>query len=254
MEIQLIYIIKSLLLPPAIFLLLGIIGWCRYRRQYSRVLVMISFIALILCSMPVIVELLAKQWEAIPVLDREEVKHFEPQAIVVLGGGIKKSSPEYNEKFMLKPLTMDRVRYAGKLANEIGLPVLVTGGVPLKTDWPSEAELMATVLANEFSADVRWQENKSRNSAENARYSRDMLIGEGIDRIILVTHAYHMKRALSQFENNGFKVLPAPTGFISSFKTELSVLSFIPSATSMADCYLIAHEWMGMLWYKLRYR
>jgi uncharacterized SAM-binding protein YcdF (DUF218 family) len=254
MEIELIYIIKALLLPPTIFLLLGVFAVCKYRRPYSRSVVMVSLIALILCSMPVIVEQLAKQWETIPVLDREQVKSIDPQAIVVLGGGIERSSPEYNEPFMLKRLTMSRVRYAGKLAKEIGLPVLVTGGAPLKKDRPSEAELMTRVLQTEFSIDVRWQEQQSRNSEQNARYSRKILKQEGIDRIVLVTHAYHMKRALHQFKRNGFKVLPAPTSFISPYKTELSIFSFLPSATSMEDCYLIAHEWLGELWYSLRYR
>ena len=72
-----------------------------------------------------------------------------------------------------------------------------------------------------------------------------------MQRIILVTHALHMRRAVQQFELQGFAVMPAPTVFLSH--TEVNLFSFLPSATALERSTLVIHEIMGRAWYKLRY-
>ena len=54
-------------------------------------------------------------------------------------------------------------------------------------------------------------ENRSRNTSQNAEYSAEILAGQGIHRILLVTSAYHMPRAKGLFEAQGLEVVPVAT-------------------------------------------
>jgi uncharacterized SAM-binding protein YcdF (DUF218 family) len=81
---------------------------------------------------------------------------------------------------------------------------------------------MAEVLNNEFNQVVRWKEQNSRNTAENALYTKEILSQENITHIILVTHAFHMHRAVEQFKQQGLQVMPANGIFISYRFTQLT--------------------------------
>jgi uncharacterized SAM-binding protein YcdF (DUF218 family) len=254
MDIFIIYIIKTLLLPLASLLIISIVGLLliRCKPLIAQKLLRFSLSALLLLSMPIATKYLAVSQEVYPPLNNVAAYHFAAQAIVVLGGGIRESAPEYQQLATLKSSTLERVRYAAKIAKQTQLPILVTGGKVFDTDLPSEATLMAKVLTDEFRQPVRWQEKNSRNTAENADHTQAILAQEGINRIILVTHAYHMQRAVLQFQQQGFRVLPAPTVFLSQSDT-LNILSFLPSAAALQKSTLILHEIMGIIWYKLRY-
>ncbi|WP_235185845.1 YdcF family protein [Methylomarinum vadi] len=211
-------------------------------------MITISLLGLIACSLPVIVTLWAKSWETVPPLPQRSILQLKPEAIVVLGGGLKQSGNEV----VLKSGSLMRLRYAANLARDTGLPLLLSGGGRLEEFDFSEAELMADCLRNDYGVPARWLEGESKNTAENARYSNKILSREGIRRIMLVTQAYHMPRALVQFEKQGLEVLPAPTDFIGSDE-QWDVFSFIPSVEALTNSFLLAHEWFGMYWYKLRY-
>ncbi len=254
MDIFIIYVIKTLLLPLSSLLLLCFMGLFLLQRQRTFAVSLISFSLGVLCllSLPVVTKSMAATQEIYPPLKSASLQKFSAQAIVVLGGGLRHPAPEYAQNVALKNRTLVRVRYAAYLAQQTHLPLLVSGGRVLKSDIPAEAELMAAVLKNEFKLKVRWQEPNSRNTAENAAYTHKILTKHGVQRIILVTHALHMRRAVEQFELHGFSVMPAPTGFL-SLQGSLSLLSFLPSATALARSSLVIHEIMGRTWYKLRY-
>jgi len=138
------------------------------------------------------------------------------------------------------------VRYGAYLHRRTGKPLLVTGGHPKNTKL-SEAEAMRRTLEQEFGVPVQWTEERSLNTRDNANYSFQTLQGEGIDRIILVTHASHMLRASAEFERAGFNVTPAPT----KIHAELSFSYFdlLPSAAAMNSTARSLHEWLGRAWY-----
>ncbi|TXL23262.1 hypothetical protein BMR03_03245, partial [Methylococcaceae bacterium HT2] len=235
-------------------LFLNILGLFLLQRQRTFAVILISFSLslLLLLSLPVVTKYLAATQEIYPPLNNNAAQQFSAQAIVVLGGGIRKPAPEYLQKVTLKNRTLARVRYAALLARQAHLPLLVGGGKILKKDLPAEAEVMTAVLSNEFNQKVRWQESNSRNTTENARCTHRILSKNGVQRIILVTHALHMRRAVEQFELQGFAVMPAPTVFLSRTGS-LDLFSFLPSATALEHSSLVIHEIMGRVWYKLRY-
>jgi uncharacterized SAM-binding protein YcdF (DUF218 family) len=109
---------------------------------------------------------------------------------------------------------------------------------------------MKTVLESDFKVPVAWAETQSNNTLENARASRAMLAPLGIKRIYLVTHAWHMRRALAVYTRAGFDVAPAPTQFATHFRT--TALDFMPSAHALRDSSRFLHETLGLAWYRIK--
>ena len=71
-----------------------------------------------------------------------------------------------------------------------------------------------------------------------------------LPRIILVTSAFHMTRAESLFRAAGLDVTPFPVDFRGP--TRITLRSFIPSGTALAQTDLALHEIYGRLYYWLR--
>jgi uncharacterized SAM-binding protein YcdF (DUF218 family) len=106
---------------------------------------------------------------------------------------------------------------------------------------------MKDVLENDFFVPVRWVEVESENTWQNAQLSYAILQPQGITTVCLVTQAWHMPRAVTAFEKAGFRVIPAPTGFTTTYK--LSPLDFLPRARGLGNSFVALHEWIGRLWY-----
>jgi uncharacterized SAM-binding protein YcdF (DUF218 family) len=253
MDIYLIYIIKTLILPVASLLTLGLIGLFLFRRSdFSMLLIGFSLIMLSMLSLPVVSVFLAGIQEKYPAVDDAVLSDFSAQAIVILGGGLKIPAPEYPLQLTVSNTTLERIRYGAFLAQKMQLPILVSGGKVFSDRPLAEADVMAQVLQQEFKQSVQWREQNSRNTAENALYAANMLKSVGVNRIILVTHAFHMSRAMEQFQQQNLEILPAPTVFFSKVLS-YKILDFIPSAEALQKSTLMIHEMIGQLWYKIRY-
>ena len=144
--------------------------------------------------------------------------------------------------------SLERVRYAAWLYQQTGKPILATGGDPADHG-SAEAAQMKAVLEREFTVPVKWIETVARNTRENAYNSFAILQKEGIGRIALVTHAWHMPRAAREFEQAGFKISPAATGYTTRHRTDIFVL--IPTAAALQKSSLFFHEVIGLGWYWL---
>lgn len=240
--------IATFLLPPLNLLLPAALGlWLWHRRPViARVLLSAAFALLWLLSTPLVSDGLLHALEGPPqALDTKQEK---AEAIVVLGGGTYFFAPEFGGDTS-GTNTLVRLRYGAKLQRETGLPLLVTAGRPLGND-ESEAAQMKRVLEQEFNVPVRWTEEASNTTYENARLSHELLAKEGVQRIYLVTHAWHMPRASRVFRKAGFEVVPAPTAFTTAYQTDL--LSFLPSADALNSSRIFMHELIGILWYRIK--
>ena len=108
---------------------------------------------------------------------------------------------------------------------------------------------MKAALEKEFQVPVKWVEEDSRNTRENAYKSFAVLKKNGVSRIALVTHAWHMPRASIEFERAGFKVIPAATAYTTRYKAD--IYAFIPTADALQKSNWFLHEIIGILWYRL---
>ena len=244
-------LLTPFVLPPGIFLVVGLTGLLlgrRYRRT-GVTLVAVSLISLWVLSTPMVGAALLRKLEIYPVADRAEIQ--AAQAVVVLGGGRRTAAVEYGGD-VVGDRSLERLRYAAWLHRRTGLPLLVSGGRVL-TRGPSEASLMKTTLEEEFGVPVRWAEETGRNTAENAELSAKILRGDGIERVLLVSHAVHLPRAVPLFESEGLHVTPAPTGFVTPPGSRHFVFDLLPRASALRMSARALHEYIGDLWYRLRY-
>jgi len=250
MEIVAGYIIKTLVLPPGVNLFGMLIGVFFLRRtpRLRRVVVGGAFATLWLCCTPFVAACLAQSLESFEALDVASIGDAE--AIVVLGGGRYLDAAEYGGADTVSYDSLERVRYGAKLARELHLPLAVTGGVVMDNGDEPIGVLMARVLEEEFHTPVRWIEDRSSNTAQNAANLRSML---PVQHIVLVTHASHMRRSIDSFEGVGFKVVPAPMGFRVGKEITYGIFDWLPSASALGTSRSVLHEWLGMAYYRLRY-
>jgi uncharacterized SAM-binding protein YcdF (DUF218 family) len=247
-----------LLTPPGAILLLALLGLLlQWRwRVLGRALVGLSLAALFILSLPLTGRALVAPLETAPPLPAAALSPEEAReqagAIVVLGGGRYAQASEYGDTDAVNAATLHRLRYGAWLHRRTGLPLLVSGGAPFGEE-TAEAALMQESLENDFQIRPKWAETRSRNTQENAVFSKEILAAAGIRKIYLVTHAWHMPRAQWAFVNAGLDVVPAPMGFTTLSKGERGGLGYLPSAHGLSMSSFALRERLGLAWYKYKY-
>ena len=233
-------LLKAVVLPPGGPLLLAIAGLLLARRhpRAGRSVAAVGVATLFVLSMPIVAALLVRSLDASPPLDLEVAKGA--QAVVILGGGTRRGAPEYGGD-TLGRLTLERVRYGARVARQTGLPVLVSGGSVSGDE--TEAKLMREALANEYGVDVRWVEDRSRTTHENAVESAAILRAAGVRRVVLVAHSFDMPRATSEFASQGIETIAAPTGIV-TLRVD-SPLDFLPSVMGIEGSYYALYEMLA---------
>ena len=184
--------------------------------------------------------------QSAPFSITDSIKNHKNIAIVVLGGGRRVASPEFGLEDNVSPYTLERIRYAARLAKQLEFPILLTGGRPDIETTP-EAVLMNQVMIEEFEYPVQFLEPRGRNTAENAINSNALLKKNNINTVILITHAWHMKRALAHFKATGLNVYPAPIGFINkhpSFKNKIR--RYYPSSEGLKRSNMAIREYVAL--------
>ncbi len=255
------YLLKGVILPPMLQLLLIGSAWLVRRRypRLSRWLLCAGVGSLLLLSTPLVVMPLVNWNESIPPLDLKAAETAD--VIVVLSAGAYYDPLEF-DRDQAGENTLIRLRYAAWLHRRLGTPILVTGGRFSEAS-NSLADIMAYTLKDHMNVPVQWVERKSRTTWENARFTQQLLAAEGgIDRrdakprILLVTHASHMRRSLLAFEQVGFEVLPAATQYrYRDQNIEFEDLGYLllPSAKALQHARDVMHEGLGRLIYRLLY-
>jgi uncharacterized SAM-binding protein YcdF (DUF218 family) len=250
-------LLGTLVLPPVPFLLLALYGAWRLPRRHA-----LGWTALLLgliglwasCTVAVgtaLIDGLTKPPPALSAADRAGLVGAPRTAIVVLGAGRRVEAPEYGVAD-LKPLTMERLRYGLWLARQTRLPVLYSGGVGHGSPpGPTEADIARRIAERDFGVPLRWVEDRSRDTNENARFTVALLRTVGIERIVLVTHGFHQRRALAAFERTlqregvTMTLVAAPMGLRA--RGPLEAGDWLPTAEGFAATRLALHEWLGRI-------
>lgn len=235
-------LLSALLLPPVFSILLALVGlWiARYHRRTGLGLAVASLLSVLVLSWPPVADALVRSLEeqGTPATPAQLAR---AQAIVVLGGGADVPSTDTSPDVLSRG-ARERVRHAVALQRQTGLPMLTTGGV-LGEGRP-EAALMQEVAQREYRARVRWVEGRSLDTRSNAENSAPLLRAAGIQRIALVTHGWHMRRAAELFRRQGLEVTPAPVVYQAPAPYKL--FRVLPRASALADSSLALHEWLGI--------
>jgi len=270
-------LIAEFLMPPGIWLLFILFALILFKRLWLKnTIIVVSTLAIWLTSTNFFAIQVTHwanslfQWpEPLTVQKQSD----EKAAIVILGGGRRKGASELPQyEFQdVSPQTMERVRFGARLATEMNLPILVSGGAPDRTQVNelSEAQVMAKVLEEELGIQVRWIEDQSNTTEENLKNSLEILEKDQIQRIYLVTHFWHMPRALQTLRQiqrkqattitqknnsgNGFdiEIVPAPHGYYQ--KQNYTPLDFYPSSEGFQRTRWVLYELLGSLYYRIKY-
>ncbi|TBU90881.1 YdcF family protein [Phytopseudomonas dryadis] len=248
------YFLKQVFMPPGLLLLLLLLAWF-LRRRFPRLAATcfaLGLGGLWLMSLPVAVEWSARLIEREPALHQDQWASLAQRAdaIVVLGGGRERADPAWGGD-QPSAMALERSRYAARLAKASGLPVLTSGGLHYGQP-PSEAALMAEVMALDMGVEVRWREERSRTTWENAVESAALLEGSGVRRVVLVTQAWHMPRSRWSFEQAGFEVVAAPVGFL-GVANGRPAGGWLPEGKALWQSTLLLNEVIGALAYPLAY-
>jgi uncharacterized SAM-binding protein YcdF (DUF218 family) len=244
--------IEPFLLPPGLFvLLLPALGVWLLRRRHDRPSAVVTFVIggmLYLLSTPVVGELLILPLEgAYPPPEAAEACWGD--AIVVLGAGTRSASPAEGGEPALSVEATGRLVYGVRLAREMPLPLVLTGGRAMgRRDRPSEAEAAERVAVSlGIPRDRILLEEKSRTTWENARY-----VAQEFDfsAPLLVTSAWHMPRAVYSFRRHGMEPVPAPTAYRGDPAGPLAI-DFLPSSGGFETSSRALHEYLGLLYYRI---
>lgn len=254
-------LLTALALPPVPLLILILIAGRMLgsrRRAGGAVLLILSVLALWLSCCAGIGNAL-ERWILRPppslsdsriAAIRQEPASRKP-VVLILGGGRETLAPEYREAH-LAPRSMQRLHYGLWLARQLNAPVMFSGGTGLsQVAGPAEADIAARIAERDYGRRLRWIENGSRDTRQNAASSLSMLEGQGISDVILVTHAWHMPRAVRAFEEaakrskQSMQIIPAPMGMASA--VDLPALNWLPTQEGFAKVRLTLREALGLL-------
>lgn len=182
-------------------------------------------------------------------------------AIVVLGGGADPARPP-RPSLQVSSATANRILYAVELYRENKAPlVILSGGPPGFTETlPPESEEMAKIIETmgvpKYSV---IQESTSHNTHENARNVNLILMSRRIHRVLLVTSAFHMPRALKVFRRLGIQATPAPCDFFTDapprFSTykhwQSALVASVPSVEALSETTLALREFLWWIVHSL---
>ena len=195
-----------------------------------------TFIILLIFSNPLLIGLFAKAWDIPPSIIKPGSTY---SCVIVLGGFAGETSPgkgEFNtsaDRFIqtIELYDLGRAKH-----------ILMTGGsANLVNTKFREANWVAKQFKNVNIPDSALLiEDQSRNTLENASFSKKILESNHLQPpFILVTSAFHMRRATGIFKRAGIDVIPYPCNYLTGSST-VTFDSFIPDAQAIStwDFYL----------------
>lgn len=255
MEITLTKLIPLLIYPLGLVflsLLIALLWLWRRRETGGVILVALSLLVILISSNGYTASWLYRSLESrYPPVPIEDVHTAD--AIVVLGGGLGAPLPPRLHADLNG--ASDRYLHGTRLYKAGKAPVLILSGghvfdqEGVKGESNHAAELLMEWGVPESAIVI---EDKSRNTLQNAQFTREILVNEGWENVILVTSAAHMPRSVDAFNRAGVEVFPAATDYVVVEAYRPEILSWIPNVDAMRGTTLALKEYIGALWYKLR--
>lgn len=187
---------------------------------------------------------------AYPVVTLQETAPAD--VAVVLGGGLSREGTKPVENL---GEAADRVLRGARLyrAGKVTHVLAVGGRMPWTGAARSEAEAMRDLLEEwGVPRDAIVLESGSQNTRENALGAARVIRARGWGRVLLVTSAAHMPRAVEAFRLVGGDVMASPTDYRYLGPSPLDMLDFLPSAAALAQSAAVVHEIIGLWVYRWR--
>jgi uncharacterized SAM-binding protein YcdF (DUF218 family) len=240
-------------LPTNFMIGLGVIGLILLATRFwrlGRALMVVSLVLLAICAWSPLGTLLLYPLEArFPAWDAGK---GAPDGIIVLGGPIDADLSVTHGRAVVSA-SGDRVIAGAVLAHRYpNARLLYTGGNPnLVSNDAKEADYATELFEGLGVARSRLlMERSSRNTLENAEFSKAMVNPKPGERWLMVTSAYHMPRAVGLFRKAGFDVEAYPVDWKVGKGADIFAFSNI-AGDGLARTDPAVREWMGLIAYRL---
>lgn len=183
-----------------------------------------------------------------------ESRYTQPSAlkadvIAVLGGGAVSGVPDVDGEGALAVAGMNRLATGMRLQRMLDVPVIVSGGQVFK-DSGGEAEIAKRVLISMgVKENMVYTDTKALNTSQNAQNIIAASKEKGWKRIIVVTSALHMPRAMQNFaafKDSDMEVTAYPCDYLSSGKIVISPFSFVPQAYALDLTAMALKEYLAL--------
>lgn len=241
----------SVLMPPMCLLIAtpaGVIISIWWRRTGIAIALISSLLLYASCTQFFSERLLALVESQVPPPSAAALA--DAQAIAVLSGDVYHGKPG-GVPDDVGLLTLDRLRLAATLYHAHPLPILVTGGTE-GNNAESSAALMAHTLEQDYGIKTSWLEEEAGNTYQNGALSAAILKANNISRVIVVTEAWHLPRAVWAFAHAGMIAIPAPAA--RTYPTPgVDWTELEADYASFARSFYALHELLGLGYYRLRY-
>jgi uncharacterized SAM-binding protein YcdF (DUF218 family) len=172
--------------------------------------------------------------------------------IILLSGGMIRQVPDISGQSAPAPSTLGRIVTAVRLYQLVQLPIIVSGGRVY-----DDADTAVAGVAKRFLVDLGVPadgiivEDRARDTAQNARLTTVICRQRGFSKPILLTAAYHLKRASMAFDAAGLPVTPFPAYYLGSRNVVYSWRHLLPQAGALHTSASALHEYLGLLYYRL---
>ncbi|WP_066838629.1 YdcF family protein [Rufibacter ruber] len=225
-------------------------GLISKKQARNRKALWLAVAALLFFTNPFLINEVWLAWEPEPVL-MQEVPHYDA-AVVLTGVTRGDKSPhdrthygEGSERILdaIQLYKMGKVR-----------KIIISGGSgSLQEVVNTEAhDLQQTALYAGVPAQDILLEEQSRNTRENARFTKELVQQQPrLQRLLLLTSAFHMRRAAGCFAKAGLAVATFPVDFQTHDRSFTPDDLLVPSAEALYKWEKIIHEWVGVITYKL---
>ncbi len=243
-----LYIIKwfyAWLLPPGLFLLVALaILFLSYKTKKKFWLIFPLLVIYLLSIRPVSNSFIKPLENYYAQPDVTELN--SAQAIVLLGGGSYGGVKDFDGEGQVSAGAANRVLMALCLHKALQLPIVLSGGQVYSYS-ASEADVQYRLLkACGVEDKYLIKDAQSRNTAENAKYTKQICAQSSFGKVILVTSAFHMPRSVMLFEREGVDVIPYPTDYQTDKETVFDAFAFVPRIGNLYNAAVAMKEYMGI--------
>ena len=243
------------LYPLSLCLITLLIGlffiWFTRKQRIGKIIVSIGVGVLLIFSLGFVSTTLLGSLESeyAPLTDFQGLDGIK--WIVVLGGG-HSSDPKLPANGRLSDSSLARLVEGIRIHHNLKDSKLILSGGAVFDPVP-EAKTMAdaALLLGINGADILLEAD-SKDTEDQARNISRLSIVYRTQKLILVTSASHMPRSVILFRKYGLDPIPAPADFSVKQRTNLNPRSFFPSASALQNMERVFHEYLGMLWSKLK--
>ena len=243
--------ITAFILPPGIFILAIVLvsSVMVYRKRWKLGLVnlIVGLMLWALSTIPManfLIHGLESDY-SIPVNPAGDV-------IILLGGGMIEGVPDLTGTSAPSPSTMGRIVSAVRLYKRLDVPIIVSGGRTY-----DDADSAGATIAKRFLMDLGVPdhlitvEDRARDTAQNARLTAAICRQQGFSKPILLTAAYHLKRARMAFDAAGMQVTVFPACFLGSRNIPYTWRHLLPQAGALQTSTHALHEYIGIFYYRM---